>query len=71
MILKGTRPNGASPARRASDLDNAGLIEVTNPCQRGDQFTRNRGSAGESTWTGSSICRMLLMPVPVGDPEGV
>jgi len=71
MILKGTSPNGASPARRASDLESAGLIEVLNSSQRGVHSTRNCGSAGELTRTGSSICRMLLMPMPVGDPEGV
>ena len=45
MMRKGMRPNGASPARRASERAKAGPIELTKSCQREDQSTSNLGVA--------------------------
>lgn len=67
MIRNGIKPNGASPARRASDRDSAGLIDVTKSRQREDHSTCSfgrscRGSRNRTTfptwrvWLTLEIC---------------
>lgn len=43
MTRSGINPKGASPASRASERENAGLIDDTKSCQREDHSTCNLG----------------------------
>ncbi len=45
MMRKGIRPNGASPARRASERPIAGPMAVTNSSQREVHAIVNRGGS--------------------------
>src|ERR1700745_2730061 len=69
MIRKGIRPNGASPASRASDRVKAGLMEPTNSSQREDHFTSNFGVASR-VGTASSSSRVGLMREAECNPWG-
>src|SRR5579864_640055 len=69
MMRKGIRPNGASPASRASERVSAGLMEPTNSSQREDHFTSNFGVASR-VWTVSSSSRVGLMREADYNPWG-
>src|ERR1051326_3868640 len=45
MIRKGIRPKGASPARRESERESAGLMELRNSSQREDHSTSSLGAS--------------------------
>src|ERR1041384_3810225 len=54
MIRKGISPKGASPARRDSDRESAGLMEPRNSSQREDQSTSSLGASRSRTTTGAT-----------------
>ena len=62
MIRKGIRPNGASPARRASEGQSAGFMEVMKSRQRDDHSTCSFGAScrGSRMTTTFSTWRVLL-----------
>src|SRR5215469_2753075 len=68
MMRRGIKPNGASPARRASERLSAGPIELRNSLQREDQSTVSLGESCVST-TLTSSCAVWLIRTGGGPRE--